>query len=85
MLRPQMIENFRNLNLRVIPPRRKHRCGHDNVGRALLERSGSSKLWMEPGIRIERATLGLVIRVFGGFTSMRERMRVRDHLPDLLF
>ena len=40
---------------------------------------------MEPRIQIERATLGLVIRVFGGFASMRERTRVRDHLPDLLF
>jgi hypothetical protein len=52
---------------------------------SLLERSGSSKLCREPAIRIERTTSGLVIGVFGGFTAVRELMRERDHLPDLLF
>ena len=51
----------------------------------LLEYSGSSKLCMEPAIRIKRTTSGLVIRVLGWFTSMRELMRERDHLPNLLF
>ena len=37
MLRPQMVEDFGNLNLRVRTARRKHRRGHGNVGRALLD------------------------------------------------
>jgi hypothetical protein len=40
---------------------------------------------IEPAIRIERTTSGLVIGVFGGFTLMRELMHERDHLPHLLF
>ncbi len=51
----------------------------------LLEYSGSNKLCMEPAIRINRTTSGLVIRVLGWFTPMRELMRERDHLPHLLF
>ena len=38
MLRPQMIEDFRNFNLRVRTARRKHRRGHGNVRRALLDK-----------------------------------------------
>jgi hypothetical protein len=56
-----------------------------DVFNSLLERSGWSKLCREPAIRIERTTSGLVIRVFGGFTAVRELMRERDHLPDLFF
>ena len=51
----------------------------------LLEPSRPGKLCYGTGDPDERTTSGLIIRVFGGFTSVRELMHERDHLPDLLF